>query len=109
MHYKNYDETIEGNSIIRFYKISCRERNGWFMPGDKAYYTKDHNDDLIFHREDGPAVELANGTKQWHINGKLHRLDGPAMVTYFGRNEWHIDGVKYTEKAFNQKILDMFL
>lgn len=26
------------------------------------------------HREDGPAVEEADGTKKWYLNGQLHRL-----------------------------------
>ena len=26
-----------------------------------------------FHREDGPAVEYANGIKEWHLNGERHR------------------------------------
>ena len=30
------------------------------------------------HREDGPAVEWANGFKAWYRNGELHREDGPA-------------------------------
>ena len=30
------------------------------------------------HREDGPAVEYADGSKEWYLNGKLHREDGPA-------------------------------
>jgi hypothetical protein len=33
--------------------------------GDKYYYI-----DNILHREDGPAIEAANGTKYWYINGK---------------------------------------
>ena len=31
------------------------------------------------HREDGPAIEGANGSKYWYLNGKLHREDGPAI------------------------------
>ena len=31
------------------------------------------------HREDGPAVEYANGDKAWYLNGKRHRTDGPAV------------------------------
>jgi len=30
------------------------------------------------HREDGPAVEWYNGSKEWYKNAKLHREDGPA-------------------------------
>ncbi len=34
--------------------------------GSKLYY----NNKDAYHREDGPAVELANGRKWWYINGK---------------------------------------
>ena len=28
------------------------------------------------HREDGPALEFADGTKEWYLNGKLfERMD----------------------------------
>ena len=41
------------------------------------------------HREDGPSSEYASGKKEWYINGKLHRLDGPARS-----KEWYINGTK---------------
>jgi len=42
------------------------------------------------HREDGPAIELANGTKIWYIHGKCHREDGPACEYTDGDEEyWH--------------------
>ena len=34
-----------------------------------------YNDKGKLHREDGPAMELANGTKCWYKNGKHHRED----------------------------------
>jgi hypothetical protein len=42
------------------------------------------------HREDGPAVEYANGSKSWWVNGKLHRTDGPAIEQADGRKEWWV-------------------
>lgn len=43
------------------------------------------------HREDGPAIERASGSKEWWIDGELHREDGPAvdLVLY---NEWYLYG-----------------
>lgn len=32
------------------------------------------------HRENAPAVEYPDGTKEWWRNGMLHRDDGPAVV-----------------------------
>ena len=51
-----------------------------------TYYYKDP-EKTIRHREDGPAVEYANGYKEWWQNGQLHRLDGPAAE--------YTDGDKY--------------
>lgn len=42
----------------------------------------------IFHREDGPAIERASGTKTWYLNGKLHREDGPANEYTDGGKSW---------------------
>lgn len=47
------------------------------------------------HREDGPAVEFVEGDKMWCLNGKLHRLDGPAYQDADGTVSWHIDGEGY--------------
>ena len=43
-----------------------------------------------YHRTDGPAVERANGTKQWYFNGQLHRVDGPAVEWTDGTKYWYI-------------------
>jgi hypothetical protein len=32
-----------------------------------------YNEDGKLHREDGPAAEYGDGTKEWWINGKRHR------------------------------------
>ena len=41
------------------------------------------------HREDGPAVERADGTKYWYQNDKLHREDGPAVEYAKGDKLWY--------------------
>jgi len=62
--------------------------------GTKHWY----NDRGEFHRVDGPAIEHANGDKEWYINGKLHREDGPAYE--FADvpalvQRWYINGKNY--------------
>jgi hypothetical protein len=47
------------------------------------------------HRTDGPAVEYVNGSKEWCINGKLHRTDGPAVEYASGDKEWCINGQRH--------------
>ena len=55
------------------------------------------------HREDGQALEWADGTKYWYINGQLHREDGPAIEWANGTKEWYINGRKLTEQEFNNR------
>ena len=49
------------------------------------------------HREDGPAIERANGSKSWYINGKCHREDGPAAEYADGSKYWYIQGKQHRE------------
>ena len=56
------------------------------------------------HREDGPAVEYANGSKEWYRNGKYHREDGPAIEWADGSKYWWLNGKQYTEEEFNRAI-----
>jgi len=44
------------------------------------------------HREDGPAVEYADGSKEWWWAGELHREDGPAVEYADDRKEWYWAG-----------------
>jgi hypothetical protein len=69
--------------------------------GNKYYY-KDKQM-TIFHREDGPAVEYADGDKFWYINGKRHREDGPAMEYTDGAKFWYINGKGLTKKEFLER------
>ena len=56
------------------------------------------NDEL--HREDGPALEYADGTKVWYLNGKLHRENGPAIEFPDGSKSWFLNGSQYSESEF---------
>ena len=49
------------------------------------------------HREDGPAVEGANGKKEWWVDGLRHREDGPAVEGANGKKEWYRDGLRHRE------------
>lgn len=49
----------------------------------------------VWHREDGPAVEMTDGTRAWYINGFLHRTDGPAIEYPDRRREWYIQGQRH--------------
>ena len=41
-----------------------------------------------------------DGTRKWYSDGLYHRVDGPAVEYADGSKEWWIDGVKYTEREF---------
>lgn len=56
------------------------------------------------HREDGPAIEWADGSKYWWLNGKRHREDGPAAEYADGNKEWWLNGKYFGEVEFNEQI-----
>ena len=56
------------------------------------------------HRENGPAVEYANGTKYWYLNGKRHRINGPAIEYVGGYNSWYLHGTMHSESDYWKKM-----
>jgi hypothetical protein len=48
----------------------------------------------MLHREDGPAVEYADGEVEYWVNGRLHREDGPAKEYSDGIKEYWVNGKK---------------
>ena len=48
-----------------------------------------------FHREDGPALEHNNGSKEWYLNGKCHREDGPAIEYPNGNKYYYLNNRYY--------------
>jgi len=67
--------------------------------GSKWWYLNDK-----LHREDGPAIEYAHGTKEWYLNDKFHREDGPAIEYAHGTKRWYLNDKELTEEKFNLKI-----
>lgn len=56
------------------------------------------------HRLDGPAREWINGEREWFVNGKLHRINGPAIEMANGDKQWWFHGKQYTETQFNSIV-----
>jgi hypothetical protein len=50
------------------------------------------------HRTDGPAIEYANGRKEYYFEGKLHLTDGPAVICVNGDKRYFIDGIQIKPK-----------
>jgi len=48
--------------------------------------------DKTYHRVHGPAIERADGHKEWYQNGICSREDGPAIERASGKKEWYING-----------------
>ncbi len=69
--------------------------------GTKEWWLNDKR-----HRTDGPAVELANGDKAWWLNGKIHRTDGPAVEWANGDKSWWLNGKRLNESEFNAIPMD---
>jgi hypothetical protein len=70
--------------------------------GSKEWYQNGER-----HRLDGPAYEYADGDKFWYQNGELHRLDGPAVEPSDGDKEWWVEDTQYSEEQFLAKIESM--
>jgi len=100
---KTYKVTVDDSKTIRWYnsKDQYHREDGpaveW-ADGAKYWYINGKH-----HREDGPAVECASGYKAWYINGQLHREDGPAIEYASGDKEWYINGERLTEAEFNAR------
>ena len=71
-----------------------------YADGYKAWYLNGK-----YHREDGPAIEYAGGTKEWFINGKLHREDGPAVEYTNGYKGFYLDNILYKNEEDYYKEL----
>ena len=57
------------------------------------------------HREDGPAIECSNGTKFWYLNGKLHREDGPAIEGAYGSKSWYLNGQELSKAEWEKRVM----
>ena len=61
------------------------------------------NSDDQLHREDGPAIEWADGSRFWYRNGKLHREEGPAVEWADGSLQWFLDGKRLSKDEFEAR------
>ena len=73
------------------YEIHNEMSSAWYLNGN-------------LHREDGPAIIWADGTKIWYKNGLRHREDGPAVDTVYGNQQWFINGEEYSKSLFDKMI-----
>ena len=102
-NFKEYKVRVCDSGIKEWYQNGKRHREDGpaveYADGHKYWYLNDK-----LHREDGPAVERADGGKYWYLNGKLHREDGPAVEYANGTKEWFLNGKKLTARKFKKRL-----
>ena len=77
-------------------------------PEINKYGTKKWFDsDGLWHREDGPAIEYADGKNYWYRNGKRHQEDGPAIEGLNGYQSYWLEDMYYSEKEYWEKIKEL--
>ena len=107
----DYDLThyvvIDDYNIKRYYKNGVLDRDDGpaieYTNGSKEWYK-----DGKLHRENGPAIECDISTC-WLINGEFHREDGPAIIYIDNRQKWFYKGheIKCCSQEEFDKILNM--
>jgi len=57
------------------------------------------DDKFIIHRDnDLPAIEWANGSKAWYVNGQRHRDNNlPAIEWASGDKAWYVNGQRHRD------------
>mgnify|MGYP003332584576 FL=1 len=94
---KTYTVTVDNDGHKEWYINGKLHREDGpaveYANGDKRWYINDQ-----LHRKDGPAIEYASGYKCWYINDQLHRKDGPAIEDAHGNNAWYLNGKLVTEQ-----------
>jgi hypothetical protein len=99
---KTYKVTVDSDKTTRWYlKNKLHREDGPAIErasGTKYWYLNGQ-----CHREDGPAIEYANGNKSWYLNGQYHREDGPAIEYADGNKSWYLNGKPLTEAEFNTR------
>jgi hypothetical protein len=70
--------------------------------GNKFYFSDETM--MVYHRENGPAIEFSDGSTCWYRNGLLHRENGPAVVFSMGMQSWWVDGKPLTEAEIADRI-----
>ena len=99
---KTYNVTVDVHGATRWYLDGKLHRENGpaveYADGDKWWYLNGKR-----HRADGPAVEYADGTKMCFLDGKPHRADGPAVECADGTKEWYMNGVELSEVEFHKR------
>ena len=80
-----HETDVHGMAVVRYYLGNDPQAN-------------------ILHRDDGPAVEGADGTREWWFEGQRHRDGGPAFERADGGCEWWVRGSHTAKTARRSKV-----
>ena len=80
---QSYHVEVDDNKTIRWYNNSTEKK---------------------LHRVDGPAIEWADGSKAWFLNGQWHRVDGPAIEDADGYKCWYLNGKELTKSQHQAAV-----
>jgi len=58
----------------------------------------------FFQQENAITIQYNNGNVRWLCNGKSHKIDGPAIENADGSKEWWVDGEMISEEEYNKKF-----
>jgi len=75
---------------MRTYKVTVTDK-----------VTEWYNKSNQLHRENGPAIEWANGDKSYYINGELHRENGAALEWADGDKAYYINDQFLTKEELD--------
>ena len=102
MAIKKYYVTVDDAGTTRQFKdAKCTIRHRENGPAiERADGHKEWWQNAIRHRTDGPAIEWWDGDKHWFHNGQRHRTDGPAIERSTGHHRWYINDKAMTEAEF---------
>ena len=73
--------------------------------GTRRYFNSNNQ----LHRENGPAIEYADGSQCWCRDNALHREDGPAVMFVSGRMCWYLYGEELTELGYRKRLIELGL
>jgi len=100
-----YRVEVDNEKTVFWYKWKTGELHREDGPavewadGNKQWYLNNE-----CHRIDGPACEWSDGSKIWYVNGKLHREDGPACEYINGKREWWLHGELFSKEEWKKRV-----
>ena len=97
-----YEVTVTKDSIVWMLTGRIHREDGpavEYADGSKYWFRRGAR-----HREDGPAAIYSDGSKEWWVNDYRHRNDGPAVEYTNGTKVWYLDGEELTEAKFNARM-----